>query len=59
MEIAMTKIQEYKEAVVNRALYQARLCCDPDCKDCSWFDECQGRVDKAEEAVLLELAQAQ
>jgi hypothetical protein len=52
----MSKIQEYTDAVINRAKYEARLCCSERCKDCSWFDECQGRVEKAVHEYLVELA---
>jgi MoaA/NifB/PqqE/SkfB family radical SAM enzyme len=50
------ELQEYNDAIVNRAKIQARLCCDPECEDCRWFDECQGRVNRAELALLTVLA---
>lgn len=50
------ELEEYNAAIVSRAKIQARLCCDPTCEGCSWFDECQGSVDKAEQALLKVLA---
>ncbi len=51
------ELQAYNDAIVNRAKIQSRLCCNPECEDCSWFDDCQGRVENAESALLAKLAE--
>jgi len=52
----MTNLQAYRDAIVKRAVYQSTCCCDNKCDGCAWKGDCQGLVEKTEEALLMELA---